>query len=150
MHRGRSTDTSFWMIRTSLNFTNKNYFEATLKMFGSKAHSSNSTFYTELESDTKDEEPVLNKMTECRDEYRTDDPSNRSDMLIDNNKEQQGYNGHSFRRIATFGGFSWFRPFVMSAGSSTEQVDVSENEENSLEVPFVRVSHGVLEYRSSR
>lgn len=150
MRQSHSIDVLFWTRISIVKFNDKPDRTETLNMFGSKTRSSNSTFYTELEIDREDKEPDLNKITECKSKGCMDAPCRRSDVLTDDAKEQQGFDGHSFRRIATFGGFSWFRPFIMSTGSSTEHVDNGGSNENSMEMPFVRVSRGVLEYRSSR
>ncbi|XP_043252940.1 FYVE, RhoGEF and PH domain-containing protein 4-like [Colletes gigas] len=118
-------------------------------MFGSKTQTSNSTFYTKLEVNVEDNESEILSTTECKDKNSIGTTCGHSDTTVDG-KEPEGYNGLSFRRIATFGGFSRFRPFVMSTGNTTDSVDISVNEENSTKVPFVCVAHSVLEYRSSR
>lgn len=149
MQQGQPIDVSFRTIRLFLKFNSKTNHNTASKMFGSKTQSSNSTFYTELEVNVEDKESGLNKRTDCKDEDCMDTTCSHSDTTIDG-KEQEGYNGHSFSKITTFSGSSRFLPFVMSAGSSTDHVDIGEDEENSVKVPFVRVTHGVLEYRSSR
>ncbi|XP_054000373.1 FYVE, RhoGEF and PH domain-containing protein 4-like [Hylaeus anthracinus] len=145
----QSIDVSFWAIRLFLKFDNKTHQGSIFEMFGSKTQSSNSTFYTKLEDSVEDKESGLNKTTECKDEENVEIRHSHSDTTTDG-KKQEEYNGHSFRRIATFGGFSGFWPFVMSTRNSTDDVEIGENEENSMKVPFVHVTHGVLEYRSSR
>lgn len=149
MQQDQSVDVSFWITKPFSKFNDRTDLSKRIKMFTSKTQTSNSTFYTELETDVANKESGINELTEQQDEACIDIPSNCSDTIA-GDKKQGNYNGHSFSKIASFGGFSRFRPFVMSAENSTERVDIEENEENSLEVSFVRVSHGVLEYRSSR
>ncbi|XP_029034160.1 FYVE, RhoGEF and PH domain-containing protein 4-like isoform X1 [Osmia bicornis bicornis] len=149
MQQDQSIDVSFWITKPFSKFNDRTDLSKRVKMFTSKTQTSNSTFYTELESDVAKKESDVNELTDQRDEACMDIPSNCSDTIA-GDKKQGNYNGHSFRKIASFGGFSRFRPFVMSAESSTERVSIEENEENSLEVSFLRVSHGVLEYRNSR
>ncbi|XP_017884010.1 FYVE, RhoGEF and PH domain-containing protein 4-like [Ceratina calcarata] len=146
MQQDQPPDASLWTTRLFLKSTERIDFSKTLKMFASKPQTSNSTFYTELEPDhATSKESDSKKLNELQ----TNDSRN-SDTSIDS-KKQQNYNGHSFRKIASFGGFPGFRSFIMSTEDSTESVETeAENEENSEQVPFVRVSHSVLEYRSSR
>lgn len=136
MQQEHATDISVRTMRLLLMVKDKGDIGKSFKMFASKAQTSNSTFYTELETDTV--------------------PDKRSDLeelagyRVVERREQERYDGHLFPKIPSFGGFSRFRSFVMSAGNSTEHIEIEGNGENSLEVPYVRVSHSVLEYRSSR
>ncbi|XP_017796436.1 PREDICTED: FYVE, RhoGEF and PH domain-containing protein 4-like [Habropoda laboriosa] len=150
MHQDQPIDVSFWITRPFFRSKDKIDLGRTLKMFASKARTSNSTFYMELETDevTDDKESDLNESKEYRDKDFMDIPSSRSDATVEDEKVGD-YDGHSFSKIPSFGGFSRFRPFVVSAAScSTEHVNTEEG--NEEDVPFVRVSHSVLEYRSSR
>ncbi|KOX69798.1 FYVE, RhoGEF and PH domain-containing protein 4 [Melipona quadrifasciata] len=115
-------------------------------MFAPKTQTSNSTFYAELESDqVVDGKSDLNESKECASEE-----SNRPETIAQDQKREE-YDGRSFHKIASFASFSRFRSFVMSAGSSAEEsIVIEESEENSMQVPFVRVSRGMLEYRNSR
>ncbi|OAD56479.1 FYVE, RhoGEF and PH domain-containing protein 4 [Eufriesea mexicana] len=143
MQEDRSIDVPHWRIRPFLKSKDRSDFIKAFKMFASKTQTSNSTFYTELEpNEPMDKAVDLNELKECQD-------SSNSNVIVEE-KKQEDYEGHSFRKIASFGGFPRFRSFVMSAGSSRDHVDIEENEDNSMEIPFVRVSHSVLEYRSSR
>lgn len=142
MQQNRSIDCSLWTTRSK----DRGDFNKTFKMFTPKTQTSNSTFYTELESDEveEDKKSDLNELKEC-----VDKESNQPETIAQNQKQEE-YDGHSFHKIASFGSFSRFRSFVMSAGSSAERIVIEENEENSMQVPFVRVSHSMLEYRNSR
>ncbi|XP_033358226.1 FYVE, RhoGEF and PH domain-containing protein 4-like [Bombus vosnesenskii] len=145
MQQDQSIDFSLWTTRPFLKSKDKSNFGRTLKMFASKKQMSNSTFYAELEPDeVMDTKSDLNESRKCQDE-----DSSHSNMIAQD-KKQEDYDGHSFHKIASFRGFPRFRSFVMSAGSSMEHIDIEESEENSMQVPFVRVSHSMLEYRNSR
>ncbi|XP_033192567.1 FYVE, RhoGEF and PH domain-containing protein 4 [Bombus vancouverensis nearcticus] len=145
MQQDQSIDFSLWTTRPFLKSKDKSDFGGTLKMFASKKQMSNSTFYAELEPDeVMDTKSDLNESKKCQDE-----DSSHSNMIAQD-KKQEDYDGHSFHKIASFRGFPRFRSFVMSAGSSMEHIDIEESEENSMQVPFVRVSHSMLEYRNSR
>ncbi|XP_050479902.1 FYVE, RhoGEF and PH domain-containing protein 4-like [Bombus huntii] len=145
MQQDQSIDFSLWTTRPFLKSKDKSNFGGTLKMFASKKQMSNSTFYAELEPDeVMDTKSDLNESKKCQDE-----DSSHSNMIAQD-KKQEDYDGHSFHKIASFRGFPRFRSFVMSAGSSMEHIDIEESEENSMQVPFVRVSHSMLEYRNSR
>lgn len=146
MQQDQPPDASLWTTRLFLKSPDRIDFSKTFKMFASKPQTSNSTFYTELEPDeATSKESDLKKLNELQ----TND-SGHPDTSVDS-KKQQNYNGHSFRKIASFGGFPGFRSFIMSTEDSTESVEAeTENDESSEQVPFVRVSHSVLEYRSSR
>ncbi|XP_071863000.1 FYVE, RhoGEF and PH domain-containing protein 4 [Bombus fervidus] len=145
MQQDQSIDFSLWTTRSFLKSKDKSDFSGTLKMFASKKQMSNSTFYAELEPDeVMDTKSGLNESKKCQDE-----DSSHSNMIAQD-KKQEDYDGHSFHKIASFRGFPRFRSFVMSAGSSMEHIDIEESEENSMQVPFVRVSHSMLEYRNSR
>lgn len=145
MQQDQSIDFSLWTTRPFLKSKDRSDFSGTFKMFASKKQMSNSTFYAELEPDeVMDTKSGLNESKKCQDE-----DSSHSNMIAQD-KKQEDYDGHSFHKIASFRGFPRFRSFVMSAGSSMEHIDIEESEENSMQVPFVRVSHSMLEYRNSR
>ncbi|XP_031839732.1 FYVE, RhoGEF and PH domain-containing protein 4 [Nomia melanderi] len=116
MQQGKLIEVSFGATRLFSQLIDKNDRGVTFKMFGSKMQSSNSTFYTELDSDVEDDESCLNRATKCSE---------------------------------TFGGYSRFRSFLMTAESPTDGIGIKENEDDSINVPF-RLAHGVLEYRNSR
>ncbi|CAD1477812.1 unnamed protein product, partial [Heterotrigona itama] len=145
-----------------------------LKMFAPKTQTSNSTFYTELESDeAADGKGEPNESKECDVGKESDDRPEMTEPRDRRRREEAEYDGRSFHKIASFGSFSRFRSFVMSAGSSAEQQrivveeeeeeeedeDEEEEEEESEEnsnsnstqgvPPLVRVSRGMLEYRNS-
>lgn len=145
MQQNRSIDVSLWTTRPILKFKDRRNFNRPLKMFVSRTQTSNSTFYTELEPDeVMDRKTDLNELKECQDK-----DFNHSDIIAESEK-QENYDGHSFRKIASFGAFPRFRSFIMSTENSMDQGDTQEGEENSMEVPFVRISRNVLEYRNSR
>ncbi|KAK1117963.1 hypothetical protein K0M31_015626 [Melipona bicolor] len=143
MQQDRSIDFSLWTTRSK----DRGDCNKTLKMFAPKTQTSNSTFYAELESDQiVDRKSDLN---ESREECASEE-SNRPETIAQDRKREE-YDGRSFHKIASFASFSRFRSFVMSAGSSAEEsIVIEESEENSMQVPFVRVSRGMLEYRNSR
>lgn len=142
MQQDRSIDFSLWTTRSK----DRGDCNKTLKMFAPKTQTSNSTFYAELESDqVADRKSDPNESKECASEE-----SNRPETIAQDQKREE-YDGRSFHKIASFASFSRFRSFVMSAGSSAEEsIVIEESEENSMQVPFVRVSRGMLEYRNSR
>ncbi|XP_014211813.1 FYVE, RhoGEF and PH domain-containing protein 1 [Copidosoma floridanum] len=124
------------------------------KMFGSKT-SGHSTFYTDLHiTDEKassttsvDSDKGSNRNSRILEQQSTtsEDGNSQDSDSVGGQDEQSQYPRHSFHRIASFGGFSRFRPFIMSA-SATE---VSTTEEAVTESSFSKMSHSVLEYRSS-
>ncbi|XP_011302687.1 FYVE, RhoGEF and PH domain-containing protein 1 [Fopius arisanus] len=152
MQRGQLKDISSWMARLlpeSLdNFTKSEG----QKMFGAKTTGS-STFYTDLE-ETENEETILrefHKNQGSQDSQTASDDGNSQDsdsaVCIEEHQAQQQYTSHSFHRIASFGGFPRFQPFVMSASTPGECTTVERVEETTS---IVQMSHSVLEYRSSR
>lgn len=69
----------------------------------------------------------------------------------EDDSQQRNYSRHSFHRIASFGGFPRFQPFVMSTSSPAACTEDANNyEESTSELSLVKMSHSVLEYRSSR
>ncbi|KZC12515.1 PREDICTED: FYVE, RhoGEF and PH domain-containing protein 4-like [Dufourea novaeangliae] len=148
MQQDRLIEDPFEVARPFLKFIDKSYQGATLKMFGSKMQSSNSTFYTELDSDVEDKESYLNVTTTCPDIGHTDTPSDCSNARTDGKKSEER-NRDTFHGIATFSGFSRFRSFLMTAESSMDHIDIGDDEENSIKLPF-RLAHSVIEYRRSR
>lgn len=145
-------------------------------MFGTKNSSPTSTFYTDLEVTTDDDKPgeSFAREDECpakapppplrqSESQRTDDgeDGNSQDSEdtatrgsgVEDEEEEQQYARHSFHRIASFGGFPRFQPFVMSASTPAEHIDITtrrEEEETLTETSYIKMSHSVLEYRSSR
>ncbi|XP_031788464.1 FYVE, RhoGEF and PH domain-containing protein 1 [Nasonia vitripennis] len=128
------------------------------KMFGSKT-SGTSTFYTDLHiTDDKDSQPASgesektgnrnSRLLEQQSAASEDGNSQDSDS-VGGQEEQNQYPRHSFHRIASFGGFPRFRPFVMSTASAV-CTEVNTTQETSIESSYTNMSHSVLEYRSSR
>ncbi|XP_033342039.2 FYVE, RhoGEF and PH domain-containing protein 1 [Megalopta genalis] len=118
-------------------------------MFGSKTQTSNSTFYTELDTNTEDEEPCLNGTTKCLGAEQVDTKvSTCSNTRVDGRKLEE-YEKDLFHEMKVFSGYSRFRSYVMTTENSVDCVDIKESEENSIKVPF-RIAHSVLEYRNSR
>ena len=128
------------------------------KMFGSKT-SGTSTFYTDLHiTDEKESQPVSvesektgnrnSKILEQQSAASEDGNSQDSDS-VGGQEDQNQYPRHSFHRIASFGGFPRFRPFVMST-ASTVCTEVNTTQETTIESSYAKMSHSVLEYRSSR
>ncbi|CAL7937322.1 unnamed protein product [Xylocopa violacea] len=145
MQEDQSAHISLWTTRLPLKSTDFRIdFSKTLKMFASKRQASNSTFYTELEPDkATDQELAVDNLNKHQ-----DNDSSRSNAIPED-KKQENYDGRLFDEITSF---SQFRSFEMSAESSTDRIDMEENEENSMEVPFVRVSRvsAIFEYGNSR
>ncbi|XP_076760404.1 FYVE, RhoGEF and PH domain-containing protein 1 isoform X2 [Xylocopa sonorina] len=145
MQQDQSTHISLWTTRLPMKSTDFRIdFSKTLKMFASKRQASNSTFYTELEPDkATDQELAGDNSIDC--------PDNDSSCpdAISEDKREENYDGRSFNQITSF---SQFKSFEMSAESSADRVDIEENEENSMDVPFVRVSRvsTIFEYGNSR
>lgn len=155
MQRGQLRDISSWMTRL---FPEPSERMEAFKMFGSKTSCPTSTFYTDLEI-TESKEVVTEEYEgeQCSKTSRsfkqqsvTNEDGNSQDSDIQTNTEDHQYSRHSFHRIASFGGFPRFQPFVMSASSPAACIDISSNEETSKETSYVAMSHSVLEYRSSR
>lgn len=124
-------------------------------MFGSKSSSPTSTFYTDLEIARDDkqefheeEHSKAPRLSEHQSTISEDGNSQDSDTAT--GVEEQQYVRHSFHRIASFGGFPRFQPFVMSASTPAECIDITRHEETSMETSYIKMSHSVLEYRSSR
>ncbi|XP_015186991.1 PREDICTED: FYVE, RhoGEF and PH domain-containing protein 4-like isoform X1 [Polistes dominula] len=156
MQRGQLRDISSWMTRL---FPEPSERIDAFKMFGSKSSCPTSTFYTDLEI-TESKEVITEEYEErqcskssrsLKQQSRTneDGSSQDSDTQTTSSEDHQ-YSRHSFHRIASFGGFPRFQPFVMSASSPAACIDISSNEETSNENSYVAMSHSVLEYRSSR
>lgn len=131
------------------------------RMFGSKNSSPTSTFYTDLditvdkqefqqeEEHSKAPPQPQPRLSEQQSATSEDGNSQDSDTAT-GAEEQQAYVRHSFHRIASYGGFPRFQPFVMSASTPAECIDITRHEETSTETSYIRMSHSVLEYRSSR
>ncbi|KAI4479740.1 hypothetical protein M0804_010790 [Polistes exclamans] len=156
MQRGQLRDISSWMTRL---FPEPSERIDAFKMFGSKSSCPTSTFYTDLEI-TESKEVVTEEYEErqcskssrsLKQQSRTnEDGSSQDSDTHTTSTEDHQYSRHSFHRIASFGGFPRFQPFVMSASSPAACIDISSNEETSNESSYVTMSHSVLEYRSSR
>ncbi|XP_047364925.1 FYVE, RhoGEF and PH domain-containing protein 1-like [Vespa velutina] len=155
MQRGQLRDISSWMTRL---FPEPSERMEAFKMFGSKTSCPTSTFYTDLEiTESKDvvteeyeEEQCSKTSRSLKQQSGTNEDGNSQDLDIQTNTEDHQYSRHSFHRIASFGGFPRFQPFVMSASSPAACIDIGRNEETSKETSYVAMSHSVLEYRSSR
>lgn len=131
------------------------------KMFGSKV-SGTSTFYTDLHiTDDKDLQPASVELEKTSNrnshllEQQTatseDGGSQDSDSVGGQDEQNNPFPRHSFHRIvASFGGFSKFRPFIMSAATSSVCSEVSTTQETTIKSSYSSMSHSVLEYRSSR
>ncbi|XP_078049056.1 FYVE, RhoGEF and PH domain-containing protein 4 [Augochlora pura] len=118
-------------------------------MFGSKTQTSKSTFYTDLDITVEDEESCLNGISNCLGAEQVDAKvSTCSDTRVGGSKLED-YDKDLFNEMKVIGGYSRFRSYVMTNEDSMDCVDIKENEENSINVPF-RIAHSVLEYRSSR
>jgi len=155
MQRSQLRDISSWMTRL---FPEPGDGSSRMidgfKMFGSKNSSPTSTFYTDLE------------ITEDKQEFQQEDKHSKASLLPEQQSttsenensqdsdttgiEEQRYVRHSFHRIASFGGFPRFQSFVMSASTPAECIDITRHEETSTETSYIKMSHSVLEYRSSR
>lgn len=155
MLRGQLKDLSTWMV-----CLRPEPFEP--KMFGSRT-SGTSTFYTDLHiADDKDLQPAAvesdnkagsnrnSRILEQQSAASEDGNSQDSDSVGGGQDEQNNqYPRHSFHRIASFGGFPRFRPFVMST-ASTVCSEVNTTQETTIESSYTTMSHSVIEYRSSR
>lgn len=120
-------------------------------MFGSKNSSPTSTFYTDLEiTEDKQEFQQENEHSKTAEQSTTNENGNSQDSDTATGVEEQRYVRHSFHRIASFGGFPRFQSFVMSASTPAECIDITRHEETSTETSYIKMSHSVLEYRSSR
>lgn len=150
-------DISSWMARLLPEPLDSFAKSETHKMFGSKTTGPSSTFYTDLE-ETENEETILqefHKNQNSRDSQTTSEDGNSQDsdsaVCLEEyqlqQQQQQEYTSHSFHRIASFGGFPRFQPFVMSASTPAECSSVETITETTS---IVQMSHSVLEYRSSR
>lgn len=130
-------------------------------MFGSKT-SGKSTFFTDLHiTDDKDLQPSSvelektgNRNSNLLEQQSTtseDGGSQDSDSVGGQDEQNNPFPRHSFHRIvASFGGFPRFRPFVMSAASSSVCSEVNTTQETTIKSSYSTMSHSVLEYRSSR
>lgn len=152
MLRGQLKDVSSW-IRSD-------WFEP--KMFGSKTTGS-STFYTDLHINAETESQQQSTLAESerivtlrhsrlleQQSTTSEDGNSQDSDSVCGTEEQQQFPRHSFHRIASFGGFPRFRPFVMSASTSAACTEVNSTQETTIESSYVEMSHSVLEYRSSR
>jgi len=126
------------------------------KMFGSKNSSPTSTFYTNLDitedkqefQQTDEHSKVTPRLSEQQSAIGENENSQDSDTAT-GTVEERRFVRHSFHRIASFGGFPRFQPFVMSASTPAECIDIMRHEEISTETSY-KMSHSVLEYRSNR
>ena len=163
MQRGQLRDISSWLSRLLPEpFEGFNKPDA-LKMFSSKSSTTaTSTFYTDLEVTTQNDETILqefsksqssrdSQLSEIQSATSEDGNSQDSDSVVgvEEQQQRQEYSSHSFHRIASFGGFPRFQPFVMSASSPAECASESTSFEETTS-SVVQMSHSVLEYRSSR
>ncbi|KAJ8683067.1 hypothetical protein QAD02_018859 [Eretmocerus hayati] len=153
MLRGQLKDFSSWMV-----CLRPEPFDP--KMFGSKT-SGGSTFYTDLhitdekdpQSESLESDKTANRNSRTLEQESTasEDGNSQDSDSVNGQEEQDQYPRHSFTKIASFGGFPRFRPFVMSTSSSSVRREVSTTQETTVESSFTKLSHhGVLEYRSSR
>ncbi|XP_063980789.1 FYVE, RhoGEF and PH domain-containing protein 4-like [Diachasmimorpha longicaudata] len=152
MQRGQLKDISSWMARLLPEPLDNFAKSESHKMFGSRTTGS-STFYTDLE-ETDNEETILrefHKNQGSQDSQTTSEDGNSQDsdsaVCVEEQQTQQQYTSHSFHRIASFGGFPRFQPFVMSTSAPGECTTTERIEETTS---IVQMSHSVLEYRSSR
>ncbi|XP_066593919.1 FYVE, RhoGEF and PH domain-containing protein 2-like [Prorops nasuta] len=156
MQRGQLRDVSSWMSRFFPESGEENKVMEAFKMFSSKTSSPTSTFYTDLDI-TSTNKSILQEFHNSQhstdsnileQQSVTSEDGNSQDSDSTTVQEEQQYHRHSFHRIASFGGFPRFQPFVMSASTPAECLKVSTHEETTE--TYVKVSHSVLEYRSSR
>lgn len=158
MQRGQLRDISSWMTRLFPDPGDGTTRMEAFKMFGSKTSCPTSTFYTDLDITESKEtvteeyhESQCSKISQSLDQQSgTNEDGNSQDSDRLTTTEDHQYARHSFHRIASYGGFPRFQPFVMSASSPAACIDISSNEETSKEISYVTMSHSVLEYRSSR
>ncbi|XP_011864738.1 PREDICTED: FYVE, RhoGEF and PH domain-containing protein 4-like isoform X1 [Vollenhovia emeryi] len=157
MQRSQLRDISSWMTRLFPEpGDGSSRMAEGFKMFGSKNSSPTSTFYTDLEitedkPEFRQEEDEHSKAPRLPEQQSTtSENGNSQDSDAATGVEEQRYVRHSFHRIASFGGFPRFQPFVMSASTPAECIDITRHEETSTETSYIKMSHSVLEYRSSR
>ena len=153
MQRSQLRDLSSWMTRLFPEpGDGSNRMTEGFKMFGSKNSSPTSTFYTDLEiTEDKQEFQQENEHSKAAEQQSTtNENGNSQDSDTATGVEEQRYVRHSFHRIASFGGFPRFQSFVMSASTPAECIDITRHEETSTETSYIKMSHSVLEYRSSR
>jgi len=153
MQRSQLRDLSSWMTRLFPEpGDGSNQMTEGFKMFGSKNSSPTSTFYTDLEiTEDKQEFQQENEHSKAPEQQSTtNENGNSQDSDTATGVEEQRYVRHSFHRIASFGGFPRFQSFVMSASTPAECIDITRHEETSTETSYIKMSHSVLEYRSSR
>lgn len=129
-------------------------------MFGSKT-SGGSTFYTDLhitddkqrdsqqffpiDNNEKTEEKNRNSHLLEQQSATSEDGNSQDSDSIGGVEEQSQYPRHSFHKIASFGGYPRFRPFVMSMNSTNSAEEIAREESSYSQVP-----HNVIEYRTSR
>ncbi|XP_046746019.1 FYVE, RhoGEF and PH domain-containing protein 1-like isoform X1 [Diprion similis] len=156
MQRGQLRDITSWMARLLPEPSEGT--TSTIKMFSSKITSSTSTFYTDLLVTDEEERSVQHsnsqdnrnsRLLECQSTTSEDANSQDSDSM-GGSEDHQDNTRSSFHRIPNYGGFPRFQHFVMSASSPAVCADVDSVVEQSSESSFVKMSHSVLEYRSSR
>lgn len=157
MQRSQLRDISSWMTRLfPESGDGSNRMIEGFKMFGLKNTSPTSTFYTDLEI-TEDKEEFQQEEEHSKaphlseQQSTTSENGNSQDSDTTTSVEEQQYVRHSFHRIASFGGFPRFQSFVMSASTPAECIDITRrHEETSTETSYIKMSHSVLEYRSSK
>lgn len=156
MQRGQLRDIPSWMARL-LPEPFEGTTNSTIKMFSSKTTSSTSTFYTDLPVSDEDEAKTEtnsqgnrnSRLLESQSTTSEDGNSQDSDSM--GGPEDHHYSKQSFHRISNYSGFPRFQPFVMSASSPAPGcTDVDRIVEQSSESSYVKMSHSVIEYRSSR
>ena len=156
MLRGQLREVSSWVVHLCPEPFEGDNKGDTSKMFSSKISGSTSTFYTDLSTD--DEEPPLpenNKSQTLRNSHLlehqsgTSEDGNSQDSDSAGVPEEQNFPKHSYNRIARFRSCPRFQSYLFTTSSSTTCTEV-RSEETSSESSFVKVSHGVLEYRNSR
>lgn len=153
MQRSQLRDISSWMTRLFPEpGDDSSRITEGFKMFGSKNSSPTSTFYTDLEiTENKQKFQQEDEHSHLPEQQSTtSENGNSQDSDAATGVEEQQYVRHSFHRIASFGGFPRFQSFVMSASTPAECIDITRHEETSTETSYIKMSHSVLEYRSSR
>ena len=127
-----------------------------IKMFSSK-NCGTSTFYTDLPTTedkpaSGDSEKTANRNSKLLEQLSTasEDGNSQDSDSVGGQEETNQYPRHSFHRLANFGGFPRFRPFIMSTSTSTIRTETSKIQQSTFESSFTKLSQNVLEYRSSR
>lgn len=154
MQRSQLRDFSSWMTRLFPEPGDGGNLIEAFKMFSSKNNSPTSTFYTDLEITKEKQEFHEDEHSKTpqllEQQSATSEDGNSQDSDTTTCAEEQQYLRHSFHRIASFGGFPRFQSFVMSTSTPTDCIDITRHEKASTETSYIKMSHSVLEYRSSR